>query len=176
MPATTRSQSRKFKKPCRAKGALSSSQKPPKRPRKHQRSDKIEQSPTATNLSSPDLSDSIITHWACQTCSCSQGAFAYPVDSCIRCGHVMEQHEEVSQCWDPRCDYICERKDLVASIMKLLEVMRVLVIRATPQAGKTTLLHLLGLHVLYERRDLEPVFIDWRTRANRDNLPYLDYL
>lgn len=103
-----------FKKPCRAKGPLSSSRKPRKRPRKHQRSNKREQSQTATEISSPDLSDSTITHWACQTCSCSQGAFDYPVDSCIRCGHTMEHHEEVPYYeWDPRCDNICEREDLV---------------------------------------------------------------
>lgn len=155
------------KKPRRAKKAHSSSQKSQKRPCKRQNVDKIEQSQTTTECSLPDFSDSIIIHWACMTCSYSQGVFEYPVDSCIRCGHQMEHYETVSSDWDPGCDYICQRNNLVASIMQLLEVMRVVIIRATPQVGKTTLLHLLGLHVLHKRKDLEPVFIDWKTRVER---------
>ena len=165
-----------FKKPRRPKGALSRLQKPQKRPRKHQSSGRSEQFQTATERSSPDLSDSTITHWACQTCSCPQGAFDYPIDACIRCGHEMYDHEKVELAWDPNCSYICERKDLVASIMRLLDSMRVVVIRATPQAGKSILLRLLGSHVLYQRRELEPVFIDWDTRAERKHLPYDKYL
>lgn len=163
------------KKPCRAK-TFPSSQKPQKRSRKHQSVNTNEQSQTATELPSPALSDNIITHWACQDCSCSQGAFEYPVDSCIRCGHKMEQHENENLHWDPRCDYLCERNDMVVSIMRLVELMRVVIIRATPQAGKTTLLHLLGHHVLYKQTELEPVFIDWRPRRERDDLPIGEYL
>lgn len=165
-----------FKKPRRAKEALSFPRKSQKGPRKHQSFDKSEQSQTATKLPSPDLSDSTITHWACQKCSCPQGAFDYPVDSCIRCGHEMEQHEKVESDWDPRCSYICERKELVASIMRMLEDWRVVVIRSTPQVGKSILLWLLGHHVLHGRRELEPVFINWRTREERKNLPYAKYL
>ena len=72
----------------------------------------------------------------------------------------MNEHEKLDLSWDPNCSYICQRKDLVASIMRLLESMRVIVIRTTPQVGKSILLRLLGQHVLHKRRDLEPVFID----------------
>ena len=88
----------------------------------------------------------------------------------------MNEHEKLDLSWDPNCSYICQRKDLVASIMRLLESMRVIVIRATPQVGKSILLRLLGQHVLHERRDLEPVFIDWDTREERKHLPYKEYL
>lgn len=165
-----------FKEPRKAKGVFSSSQKPQERPRKHQSSDKSEQPQITTELSWPDLSDGAITHWACRDCSCSQGAFDNLVDSCIRCGHKMEDHENINPDWDPKCDYVCERKGLVTSIMRLLEVMRVVIIRATPQSGKSVLLHLLGHHACYNREDLEPVFIHWRSRAERDNLPYAEYL
>lgn len=50
------------------------------------------------------------------------------------------------------------------------------VIRATPMVGKTTLLHLLGHHIVYQEQDLEPVLIDWRCREKRENLPYKQYL
>ena len=165
-----------FKKSRGAKGALSSSQKPQKRSRKHQSSDKSAQSQTARERPSPFLSDSTFTHWACQTCSCPQGAFDYPIAACIRCGHEMDEHERVESAWDPNCSHICERKDLVASIMRLLDSVRVVVIRATPQAGKSILLRLLGYHVLHERRELEPVYIDWDTREERKHLPYGKYL
>ena len=165
-----------IQKPCKATATFSSLKKSQKRLRKHQSLDKSEQSQTATQLSSSDLSDNTITHWACQNCSCSQGVFEYPIDSCIRCAHKMERHEKVNPDWDTKCDYVCERNDLVVSIMRLLEFMRVVIIRATPQAGKTTLLHLLGHHVLYKRKELEPVYIDWRTRAERHDLPYPSYL
>lgn len=168
--------SNSIKNPVAFKEHRISSQKPQKRSRKHQSFDKSEQSQTATEISSSELSDSIITHWACQDCSCSQGAFDYPVDSCIRCGHKMERHFKINPDWNPNCDYVCERKGLVASIMQLLEIMRVIVIRATSQAGKSILLHLLGHHVLYKQRELEPVYIDWKTRAERNGLPYVEYL
>ena len=72
----------------------------------------------------------------------------------------MNDHGNVEPDWDPKCSYICERTELVASIMGLLESMRVVVIRASPQAGKSILLRLLGPHVLHQQRELEPVYID----------------
>jgi hypothetical protein len=165
-----------FKKRHRIRKTLSSRQKTQKRSRKHQSSDRSEQSHRDIGISSLDIYDDIITHWSCQTCSCPKGAFDYPIDSCIRCGHEMEQHEKVVSGWDPKCAYICERKELIASIMQMLEFNRVIVIRATPQAGKSTLLKLLGHHVLYKRRDLEPVFINWRRQEERNEIFYQSYM
>lgn len=168
------------KKRYKAKRAVSL-QKTQKRPRKHQSSDRSEQSHIATGISSTGISstgisDSILTHWSCQTCSCSEGAFDYPIDSCIHCGHEMEEHGKVISNWDPNCTYICERTKLVVSILQMLEFNRVVVIRATPQAGKSILLKLLGNYILRERRDLEPVYVQWESRTQRNNLPYEEFL
>ena len=165
-----------LKKFHRTKKTVSFSQKPQNGSRKHQSSDRNEQSQTATEVFSPNLSDRTITHWACETCSCPQGTFDYPVNSCIRCGHETDRHEEIESDWDTRCSYICEKKKLIISIMVLLDTMRVVIIRATPQAGKSILLRLLGHHVLRKRKELEPVFINWETREERKDLPYTEYL
>lgn len=69
-----------------------------------------------------------------------------------------------------------QEKKSSAKIVELLDIMKVVVIRATPQAGKSTLLYLRSNHVLYGRRHLEPVFIDWRKREWRGNSPYRAYL
>lgn len=167
------------KKARRAKRALLSSQKSQKRSRKHPTSDGTKQPQIATEPASPDLPDNAIMHWPCRLCSCSRGVFNYPVDACMRCGHEMDNHEESNHEWNPMCDNVCERKDLVTSILRLLETMRVVVIRATPQVGKSTLLYLLGRHILDKRRNLEPVFIHWKSREERKGffpLQYEEYL
>lgn len=160
----------------RIKRTLPSSQRPRKRSPTHQSLDQKKQSPKNTNLSSPERSDSTLTHWPCQSCPCPQGVFCYPADKCIRCGHTMDDHEDAHHRWSPNCDYVCERSNLVYSILQLVRNTRVVVIRATPQVGKTTLLRLLGRHILYEELDLEPVFIEWKHRKMRDGLPYKQYL
>ena len=88
----------------------------------------------------------------------------------------METYEEWHHMWVPACDYVCGRQDLVASVLAQVLNTRVVVIRATPQVGKTTLLRLLGRHILDEQRGLEPVFIDWEFREDRNHLPYEQYL
>ncbi|KAL9109588.1 MAG: hypothetical protein Q9227_005768 [Pyrenula ochraceoflavens] len=88
----------------------------------------------------------------------------------------MDDHESVSHRWDSECDFVCHRSDLVHSILQLVRTTRVVVIRATPQVGKTTLLRLLGRHILYEEKDLEPFFILWKRRDMRDHFPYQQYL
>lgn len=82
----------------------------------------------------------------------------------------MDSHEEYHHSWNPGCDFVCERQDLVASILHLVRNTRVVVIRATPLVGKSTLLKLLGRHILDTQRDLEPVFIHWESKSERDHL------
>ncbi|KAF2453846.1 hypothetical protein BDY21DRAFT_327253 [Lineolata rhizophorae] len=164
------------KNPRRAKRTVTSSLRPRKRSRTYLSLDQKEQSLTTTNLSSLERSDLTLTHWPCQSCTCPQGAFCYPVDKCIRCGHTMDDHEDVHHRWNPDCDFVCERSNLVHSILQLVRNTRVVVIRATPQVGKTTLLRLLGRHILYKEQELEPVFIEWKHRGMRDGLPYKQYL
>lgn len=165
-----------LKKPRKPKGAHSSSQKPRNLPRKHQSPDRGKKSRTATRIPLPELSEGILTEFACKICSCPQGAFDYPVNSCIHCEHKMEEHDKCESRWDHNCRHACERNELIVSIMRLLDTIRVVIIRATPQSGKSVLLMLLGDHVLHGRRDLEPVFIHWQTQSQRKQLPYKDYL
>ena len=164
----------------KVKQAFSSLQIPRKRSYKHQGPGVKKQQPQiAASISPQDIPYSTITHWSCGLCSCTQGAFdclADPADTCIRCGHDMDNHEEGNHFWNSNCPHVCERQNLVASILRLLDSMRVVVIRATPQVGKTTLLWLLGRHVLDKRLDLEPVFVHWKPREERKNLPYLTFL
>ena len=78
--------------------------------------------------------------------------------------------------WNPGCDYACQRPGLIASILELAQAKRVVVIRATSQVGKSTLLRLLGLHILHEEKDLELAYFYWKTREERDGLSHRKYL
>lgn len=187
MPVTTRSQTRGLSVPGnaeprpsrnlrRAKRTLPSAQGPRKRFPIDQSWDQKKQALIDISLSSLERSNPTLTHWPCQSCPCPRGAFRYPIDKCIRCGHTMGNHEDVQHRWNPGCDFVCERTDLVTSILQLARNTRVVVIRATPQVGKTTLLRLLGRHILYKESELEPVFIEWKDRRLRNGLPYEQYL
>ena len=160
----------------KAKRARPSPQKPRKRSCKHPVSDGTKRPQIATGLAPPDIPDNAVMHWPCRFCSCPKGVFNYPVNACIRCGHEMDDHEEYHHFWNPGCDFVCERQDLVASILHLVRNTRVVVIRATPLVGKSTLLKLLGRHILDTQRDLEPVFIYWEPKSKRDDLACDRYL
>ena len=164
------------KRPFEGERALDFSHQSSKPPRKRQSVEDTRQTQSIVNLPWPDIPGDPITHWGCQICSCSQGFFNYPIDACICCGHQMDQHERKNKYWDPVCDYVCHREGLIHSAMELLDVMKVVVIRAGPFVGKSTLLCLLGDHILHKRSDLEPVFIHWRTREERNSLPWDEYL
>ena len=134
--------------------------------------------PSFTAPENPQLNpgDNTLDHWPCGRCSCPQGIFKPLIDACVHCGHDMNSHRDEEHPWDPGCDYVCERRELVTSILQMVESNRVLIIRATPQVGKTTLLLLLGHHILTKRPDLEPVFVYWLRRQSRDTLSYQTYL
>ena len=165
---------------CRTRRSSLPPQQSLKRTRKNQASSLIKQSSTTPELSSPDLPGNAITHYPCAECSCPQGAFEFPVDACIRCGHSINEHTIMDLLrkltWGVSCDFVCERPELIASILQLTLIHRVVVIRATPQVGKTTLLRLLGQHILDKQKDLEPVFMEWKPRIKRDFLSYEKYL
>ncbi|KAI9685635.1 MAG: hypothetical protein M1820_010769 [Bogoriella megaspora] len=42
--------------------------------------------------------------------------------------------------------------------------------------GKSVLLKLLGHHIVHNEPGLEPIFVDWETRAHRGDIDYLKYL
>lgn len=89
----------------------------------------------------------------------------------------MEYHEpDQNDPWVPRCDYVCKREGLVASVLEHARRYGVVVIRATPQVGKTVLLELLGHHIAHEEPSLEPVYIYWQTKEDGNTLPYDEYL
>lgn len=88
----------------------------------------------------------------------------------------MDDHEDTDHPWAPRCDFLCNRRDLVTSVLQLVQQTGRVVIRATPQVGKSTLLKLLGRHILHNEKDLEPVFVHWMPNRKRDYLPYKEYL
>lgn len=138
-------------------------------------------SPAASALSEKStriLPSNAIVHWPCQSCSCLQGVFAPPIDVCIFCEHNMDEHElpYSDAAWDPFCNYVCQREGLVAATLRLVLEKGVVVIRATPQVGKTTLLLLLGRHIRDECPSLEPIWLQWRPLEKRNGLPYQNYL
>ncbi|KAI9666281.1 MAG: hypothetical protein M1821_004216 [Bathelium mastoideum] len=143
-----------------------------------QYSSEKESSRIDTELPSPVSSNRITKScWPCLHCSCPEGFFEDLIDNCVQCGHTMNDHElHRSNPWNPYCDYMCEREELVASALHHARSCGVVVIRATPFVGKTTLLQLLGIHVVYKEPDLEPVYLSWTKRDRRDDIPYEEYL
>jgi len=127
---------------------------------------------------SPGLPGTIEKYfWPCQECSCQEGAFEGLVDSCVACGHTMDDHEpNQDNPWTPDCEYLCKREKLVAEVLEHTRKYGVMVIRATPMVGKTYLLHLLGLHITDNERDLEPVYLTWKPSDSRTGEHYRDYL
>ncbi|ESZ97909.1 hypothetical protein SBOR_1708 [Sclerotinia borealis F-4128] len=138
-----------------------SSPKSSKESQKYQDYNKSESSLTSKNLYSSNLPPDTFTHFFCQKCDCQQGVFKGLVNSCTKCKHQFDDHHDKKNPWNPICDFLCERQDLVTSIMQELLKTRVVVIRATPLVGRTVLLQLLDQN---------------STRTARDNLPYEKYL
>ena len=134
--------------------------------------------PALSERSTRVLPDNAIVHWPCQSCSCPQGVFAPPTDVCMFCEHNMDEHElpPSDTAWNPNCVYVSQREGLVAATIRLVLEKGVIIIRATPQVGKTTLLVLLGRHILEKHPSLEPVWIHWKPREDRNDLPYQQYL
>lgn len=115
--------------------------------------------------------------WSCQKCPCQEGEFEGIVNSCVACKHTMDDHGlDWKHQWRPTCDYLCRRERLVTSVLQRTRDYGVMVVRATPMVGKTSLLKLLGYHVVHNERDLEPVYVNWETRERRNGLAYDEYL
>ena len=148
-----------FTKAGGTKRARPSPQKPQKQSRKHSVSNETKSLQKVAELTSFDHVNHAIMHWPCRFCSCPKGAFIYSINACTRCGHEMDDHEEYHHLWNLDCDFVCERQDLVAFILQLVRNTRVVIIRATPLVGKSTLLRLLGRHILDTQRDLESILI-----------------
>ncbi|KAH7038893.1 hypothetical protein B0J12DRAFT_764734 [Macrophomina phaseolina] len=132
---------------------------------------------TKPHSASPVPSNITKAFWPCRECPCHDGTFKDLVDNCLMCGHSMFDHEpHPEDHWYHRCDYPSERDELVTSVLQHARNCAVIVIRATPMVGKTTLLKLLGHHITHHELDLEPVYIQWESRQDRNGLPYEEYL
>ncbi|MCJ1337991.1 hypothetical protein MMC09_003275, partial [Bachmanniomyces sp. S44760] len=88
----------------------------------------------------------------------------------------MDAHNINTHDWNPSCDYLSGREELIASTLKLVLEKKVVVIRATPLVGKTTLLRLLGRHILFNCPSLEPIWIHWQKPNRRLKPYYKDFL
>ncbi|ESZ90747.1 hypothetical protein SBOR_8860 [Sclerotinia borealis F-4128] len=151
-----------------------SRKQPPKQHHKYQQSNQEKPLRGSTN---PNLPSTTMTHYPCNQCNCPQGVFELLIPICVNCRHTIEYHNlpDISS-WNPNCPNVCERQHVVSTVLQQAQYMRVVVIRATPLVGKTTLLSLLGRHILHQREDLEPVFIYWESKDQRNNIPYKQYL
>ena len=132
-----------------------------------------------TKPPSPDslLDNTLKSSWPCQQCSCEEGTFRGLDNSCVTCRHHMDDHmPHGNNPWDAQCDHVCEREDLVTSVLQRVRQYGVVVIRATPQVGKTALLKLLGHRIVRKELDLEPVYISWEGQRIREGTPYEQYL
>lgn len=117
------------------------------------------------------------TSWSCLKCSCQKGVFANLVDSCVQCAHSMDDHApHQHDPWNPGVDYVCNREELVTTVLQRARHYGVVVIRATPQVGKTTLLKLLGHRIAHQESDLEPVNFIWQKNERRNFRSHWGYL
>ncbi|KAF2876296.1 hypothetical protein BDV95DRAFT_614989 [Massariosphaeria phaeospora] len=168
---STNTQSIALKRPRKRKGDQSYSQR--SRKKSHRPQDPNQQEQSRTNAASnPSLvsPNTVMSFWPCRKCSCEEGIFERSFPGCLKCGHTIDDHiEGFNHSWNSGCDFVCERQDLVNTILELAQRTRVVAIRATPQVGKTTLLRLLGYYILHHRLDLEPVFFQWIKKNKRED-------
>ncbi|KAF7903650.1 uncharacterized protein EAF01_006699 [Botrytis porri] len=178
MPATTRSISRRLPssiskdvelhlpKDSSSNATLQNvNEKHGKGPHQNQGSKQQKPARGNTKIDLSDLPSTTITHWPCHNCDCPQGVFELLVPICVNCRHEMNDHAlHDFSAWNTHCPYICERSDLVSSVLQLASKTGIVVIRATPLVGKTTLLQLLGYHILLHNPELEPVFVLWQPK------------
>ena len=88
----------------------------------------------------------------------------------------MDDHELCADDWNPYCDYVSGREELVSATLNLVLEKGVVVLRATPQVGKTILLTLLGRHILFNCPSLEPVLVYWMGPEQRNWVHYRAFL
>lgn len=79
----------------------------------------------------------------------------------------MDEHypSDLMPAFEIRVPYPSGRESLVGSVINLLREERVVVIRAPPFSGKSTLLNLIGAKILREYDQLEPVLFHWPPRS-----------
>ncbi len=65
-------------------------------------------------------------------------------------------------------EYLTPRTDLVKALIERLRKKRVIVIRAPPRAGKTTIKSLIGREIIQNHPDLEPVDLMWTYRDTQE--------
>ena len=141
----------------------------------------IRQLPTAVEPPIEELKRALpntaIVRLPCQRRGCCRGAFVPPVDARNYGEHDMNDHCIASSDWDPRYEQpVTGRGKVVASAFDLLLENGVIIIAATPQVGRTTLLRLLARHVLCRCPSLRPISIDWYRQELRNDVGCQLYL
>ncbi|KAI4280404.1 MAG: hypothetical protein L6R38_004499 [Xanthoria sp. 2 TBL-2021] len=89
---------------------------------------------------------------------------------------MAHQPEAITKAFPTQTSFLTERKKLVTNTVKLLKEKVVIVIRAPPQCGKTTLLSLIAREILTNISHLEPVCTRWERRTYDDNKTYYEVL
>ena len=106
----------------------------------------------------------------CQQCACAKGLFNDSDGTCTQCSHAMSTHSSklLEMCFHNPAPYLTHRTGLVNTLIGLLRQKRIIVIRAPPAVGKTTLVSLIGWEIIQNHPDLEPVKILWKLRDTEE--------
>ncbi|KAL8854175.1 MAG: hypothetical protein Q9221_001098 [Calogaya cf. arnoldii] len=92
---------------------------------------------------------------------------------------MAHHHPELVERSPGTANYLSPRTNLVDYTVELLLQQRIIIIRATPQTGKTTLGHLVSRKLFLDHPELEPVFSMWdptRDESTRMTMPYQEVL
>lgn len=85
----------------------------------------------------------------------------------------MGKHDKRDPIFPVGAPYLIDRSEPIERITELLLRYRIIVIRAPPMTGKSTLLNLLGQHIYRSHLDLEPVKIVWPEHRGDEITPRL---
>ena len=109
----------------------------------------------------------------CSQCSCLHGHFINPTSTCINCSHDRGKHSKGDPVFSVGATYLIGRSDMVEQVTEILLRHRIIVIRAPPMAGKSTLLDLLGEHIYRNCLHLEPIKVVWPKHRRDRTIPKL---
>ena len=108
---------------------------------------------------------SLLMSGSCQarSCSCLRGLFISYKAKCCICPHTMAEHapNNSSSSFGILVPCTSNRETSAQAAIKLLIDQRVIVLRAPPFTGKSTLLSLIGAEIVCIHQGLEPVMIFW---------------
>ncbi len=97
----------------------------------------------------------------CQQYPCVEGLFNDSEGIYTHCSHAISTHlsKILRHHFSDNIEYLTHRTDLVKAVIDRLRQMHVIVIRAPPRVGKSTLISLIDREIIQNHLDLEPVNI-----------------